>query len=89
MSFIRFLWITWVSANITRRPGIDPTPFGIHVLINCGFNNSWSCSVHTTDIVTDGWEPDDPVVLASSLKWYEIVLRKLYAEFGVGNLKLN
>lgn len=47
--FFSFFNVTCVSANTTRLPANEPTPFGIHVLITCGRNNSCSCSVHTSD----------------------------------------
>lgn len=68
---------TWVSAKITRFPACEPTPFGIHVLITCGFNNSWSWSLHSAT------SPD----ATSSEKLYWIVFRKLYAGFGWTNLR--
>lgn len=71
-------WLWWwcitrtcVSAKITLCPGVEPTAFGIHVLVNCGFSSSWSWSTHV-----------DLMVVSSSRKRYWDELRKLRAGLG-------
>lgn len=64
---------TCVSAKMFRVPAMAPTPFGIQVLISCGLSSSWSCSSHRMPAAAG---------VTSSVKWYWIVFRKLYAGFG-------